>query len=119
MVGDGVQRTITQAEQRDLVAVHEHGGAPVGFEIGQPAGGGPYTAARLLENGHRLPSTRCKRWVRSSGRAGRSWPRSGTNITLSSGSSLLTNVRKRRSRSGSASVAFHSHSYVSTWRAMS
>src|SRR3546814_15984955 len=46
--------------------------------------------------------------ARSSSRAGRIWPRSSTNTTLSSPDSLLTNVRNRLSVSGSQLAVFHS-----------
>ena len=64
----------------------------------------PAAPARFMR-----PSSRRLR-VRSSRVAGRIWPRSSTNTTLSSARSLLTKWRKRLSVSGSSIAFFHSHS---------
>src|SRR4051812_19117966 len=51
--------------------------------------------------------------------AGIGWPRSLTNATPLSGSSLFTEWRKRARIFGVSIAIFHSQAYVSTWRCMS
>ena len=68
-----------------------------------------------LDDGHRIATaTSRSTWActwRSSGVAGRIWPRSSTNTMVGSGwSGAFTNDTNRATRSGWSIVAFHSHS---------
>src|SRR5207249_6404 len=112
------------AEHRDLLLADERAHAPSGDELVERADVGPHRFGRERvepRRGHQPTSTGptptgiCF----SCDRAGRTWPRSGTMTMLGSGRSSLTKVRNRRNRAESSSVAFHSHSYVATWRAIS
>src|SRR6185436_4967920 len=85
---DGVEAVVVEAEHRDLPAVDERTYAGVRDDVGEAADRCPHDAYL-----HAAPVSSSA--SRSSCRAGRIWPRSGTNTTFESGSSLFTKCRKR------------------------
>src|SRR3546814_6430196 len=106
-VGNRVDAIVgTDAEHGDLPAIKQRGNAVIGHDLveyaDRPPGNGCIHHASSATTGMFLNV------ARSSSRAGRIWPRSSTNTTLSSPDSLLTNVRNRLSVSGSLIAVFHS-----------
>ena len=95
-VVDRVHLARRQQEHGDGAAVDERGHAAVGDQLVERADRRPRRAG-AVEQAHASVT-------------GMRWPRTLTRAIDGSGSSVLTNDTKRASRSGSPSVAVHSHS---------
>src|SRR3989344_167275 len=119
-VVDGEEAVWADAEDRDVAALDQGADAGVGQDVvgradvgpgGGGGGGGRHGGGEDGAHG-RAPPAQAVSVVaasRSSGRAGRIWPRSFTNRMRSSLASLLTKERKRLRTSGLVTAVFHSH----------